>query len=59
MAGGESIKATHGNKEAQLGGRYWVPEPALMPLAGVRVFHLRSLEGEGEAIVVVPPKDVE
>lgn len=52
----EAIIATHGNKEGQLGGRRWVPSPPLLPLGGVRVFHVRSLEGQGEAIIAVPPK---
>jgi hypothetical protein len=53
----EAIIATHGNKEGQIGGRRWVPTAPLVPLDGVRLFHLRSLDGEGEAIIAVPPKD--
>lgn len=42
-----------------LAGRYWVPDESvpLLPLDGVRLFRLRSIETGEEAIIAVPPPD--
>jgi hypothetical protein len=43
---------------SQLSGRLWAhePDPDVLALGGVRVFSLRSLETDDEAIIFVPPK---